>query len=167
VSLLQVLALWRMYVTAPVGARHGAEPVAAEETWQGALSMAEGVPELARELAHVSRTNGDNYLRLTGGQRYKVSAATRSGGRGLSSDLVLLDELREHHNWEAWSAVTKTTLARPAPQVLGFSSAGDRQSVVLSSLRDKALSSAADRPSTLGLFEWSAPDGCDLDDRAA
>jgi phage terminase large subunit-like protein len=168
VLLLQVLALWRMYVDgAPLVLGTAQNLSLAEETWQGALSMAEGVPELARELAHVSRTNGDNYLRLTGGQRYKVSAATRSGGRGLSSDLVLLDELREHHNWEAWSAVTKTTLARPAPQVLGFSSAGDRQSVVLSSLRDKALSSAADRPSTLGLFEWSAPDGCDLDDRAA
>jgi hypothetical protein len=80
---------------------------------------------------------------------------------------VLLDELREHHNWDAWSAVTKTTLARPAPQVLGFSNAGDRQSIVLSNLRDKALSTVMDRTSTLGIFEWSAPDGCALDDRTA
>jgi hypothetical protein len=63
----------------------------------------------------------------------------------LSSDLVLLDELREHHNWDAWSAVTKTTLARPAPQVLRFSNAGDKSSIVLASLREKALASAADR----------------------
>ncbi len=167
-TLLQVLALWRMYVDgAPLVLGTAQNLSLAEETWQGALSMAGAVPELARELAHVSRTNGDKYLRLTGGERYKVSAATRSGGRGLSSDLVLLDELREHRDWEAWGAVTKTTLARPAPQVLGFSNAGDRQSVVLSSLRDKALSTAADRTSTLGLFEWSAPDGCALDDRQA
>ncbi len=167
-TLLQVLALWRMYVDgAPLVLGTAQNLSLAEETWQGALSMAEAVPELAAELAHVSRTNGDKYLRLVGGERYKVSAATRSGGRGLSSDLVLLDELREHRDWEAWSAVTKTTLARPAPQVLGFSNAGDRQSVVLASLRDKALSNAADRTSTLGLFEWSAPDGCALDDREA
>ncbi len=167
-TLLQVLALWRMYVDgAPLVLGTAQNLSLAEETWQGALSMAEGVPELAAELAHVSRTNGDKYLRLTGGERYKVSAATRSGGRGLSSDLVLLDELREHRDWEAWSAVTKTTLARPAPQVLGFSNAGDRQSVVLSSLRDKALSTSLDRTSTLGIFEWSAPDGCALDDREA
>lgn len=167
-TLLQVLALWRMYVDgAPLVLGTAQNLGLAEETWQGALDMAEGVPELAREVAHVSRTNGDKYLRLTGGERYKVSAATRSGGRGLSSDLVLLDELREHQSWDAWSAVTKTTLARPAPQVLGFSNAGDARSVVLASLRDKALASAADRTTTLGVFEWSAPDGCALDDRQA
>lgn len=167
-TLLQVLALWRMFVDgAPLVLGTAQNLGLAEETWAGALQMAESVPELAREVAHVSRTNGDKYLRLTGGERYKVSAATRSGGRGLSSDLVLLDELREHRDWQAWSAFTKTTLARPAPQVLGFSNAGDATSVVLSALREKALASAADRTSTLGLFEWSAPDGCGLDDRAA
>lgn len=90
-----------------------------------------------------------------------------SGSRGLSSDLVLLDELREHRDWEAWGSSTKTTLARPSPQVLGFSNAGDAGSVVLSSLRDKALAAAADRSTTVGIFEWSAADGCALDDRAA
>ena len=167
-TLLQVLALWRMYVDgAPLVLGTAQNLALAEETWAGALQMAESVPELAREVAHVSRTNGDKYLRLTGGERYKVAAATRSGGRGLSSDLVLLDELREHRDWEAWSAVTKTTLARPAPQVLGFSNAGDKSSVVLSSLRDKALAARTDPTSTLGIFEWSAPDGCALDDRTA
>ncbi|WP_091944641.1 terminase large subunit [Trujillonella endophytica] len=167
-TLLQVLALWRMYVDgAPLVLGTAQNLALAEETWTGALLMAESVPELAREVAHVSRTNGDKFMRLTSGERYKVAAATRSGGRGLSSDLVLLDELREHRDWEAWSAITKTTLARPAPQVLGFSNAGDRSSVVLASLREKALASAADRSTTLGIFEWSAPDGCALDDRAA
>jgi hypothetical protein len=63
--------------------------------------------------------------------------------------------------------VTKTTLARPAPQVLGFSSAGDKSSVVLASLREKALASAADRNTSIGILEWSAPDDCALDDRVA
>lgn len=167
-TLLQVLALWRMYVDgAPLVLGTAQNLSMAEETWSGALAMAEGTPELAREVAQVSRTNGDKFLRLTSGERYKVAAATRSGGRGLSADLVLLDELREHRDYEAWSAVTKTTLARPAPQVLGFSNAGDRSSVVLSDLRGKALASAADRATTIGIFEWSAPDGCALDDRAA
>ncbi len=63
-TLLQVLALWRMYVDgAPLVLGTAQNLSLAEETWQGALSMAEGVPELARELAHVSRTNGDKYLR--------------------------------------------------------------------------------------------------------
>ena len=54
--------------------------------------------------------------------------------------------------------MTKSTLARPAPQVLGFSSAGHKSSVVLASLREKALGSAADRNTSIGIFEWSALD---------
>jgi len=166
-TLMQVLALWRIYVDrAPLVLGSAQNLSMAEETWDGAVSMAEGVPDLAAELAHVGRVNGDKHLRLTTGERYKVTAASRRGGRGLSSDLVLLDELREHRDWDAWSAVTKTTMARPSPQVAGFSNAGDDRSVVLHSLREKALLTAADRTTTLGLFEWSAPDDCDTDDPA-
>lgn len=167
-TLLQVLALWRMYVDgAPLVLGSAQNLMLAEETWQGAVDMAEAVPELAAEVAQVSRTNGDKYVRLTGGQRYKVAAATRSGSRGLSSDLVLLDELREHRDWDAWGASTKTTLARPSPQVLAFSNAGDRSSVVLHELRERALPAAPDPATSLGIFEWSAPDDCATDDRAA
>ena len=166
-TLMQALALWRIYVDRAGLVVGSAQNLAmAEETWDGAVSLAEGVPDLATELAQVSRTNGDKYLRLTTGERYRVTAATRRGGRGLSSDLVLLDELREHGNWEAWGAVTKTTMARPSPQVCGFSNAGDDHSVVLKSLRAKALAAAADPATTLGIFEWSAPDGCTLGDPA-
>jgi len=166
-TLMQVLSLWRLYVDGAGLVIGSAQNLSmAEEAWDGALSMAEGVPDLAAEVAHVSRVNGDKWFRLTAGQRYRVTAASRRGARGLSSDLVLLDELREHTSWDAWSAATKTTMARPAPQVWGFSNAGDARSVVLAELRGKALAGAADRTSTLGIFEWSAPDGCALDDRA-
>jgi len=166
-TVLQVLALWRLYVDrAGLVIGSAQQLTMAEETWDGAVSMAEGVPDLAAELDHVSRVNGDKFLRLATGERYKVAAASRRGGRGLSSDLVLLDELREHHDWGAWGAVTKTTMARPSPQIIGFSNAGDGRSVVLASLRSKALAAAADRSTSLGIFEWSAPDDCDVDDPA-
>ena len=167
-TLLQVLALWRMFVDGAGLVIGSAQNLStAEETWDGALSMAEGVPDLAAEVAHVSRVNGDKWFRLTSGERYRVTAASRRAARGLSSDLVLLDELREHRDWDAWSAVSKTTMARPSPQILGFSNAGDAGSGVLAELREKALRATADRTSRLGIFEWSAPDGCELDDRAA
>jgi len=167
-TLLQILALWRLYLdAAPLVIGTAQNLPLAEEVWAGALDMAQGVPELAAEVAAVSRTNGDKFFRLTGGQRYKVAAATRSGSRGLSSDLVLLDELREHRDWEAWASSTKTTMARPSPQVIAFSNAGDKSSIVLASLREKALAAAADRSTRLGIFEWSAADGCELDDREA
>lgn len=167
-TLMQVLALWRMYVDqAPLVIGSAQNLDMAEETWDGAVSMAEGTPDLAAEIEKTNRVNGNKFIRLTSGSRYKVTTATRRGGRGLSSDLVLLDELREHQSWEAWSAITKTTMARPSPQVLGFSNAGDRTSVVLASLRTKALDSRNSPTTTLGIFEWSAPDGAAVDDESA
>jgi len=164
-TLMQILALWRLYVDrAPLVVGTAQVLSMAEEAWSGAVSMAEGAPDLARELDHISRVNGDKFMRLSTGERYKAATSSRRGGRGLSSDLVLLDELREHHDWDGWAAITKTTMARPTPQIIGFSNAGDGRSVVLASLRDKALTAAADRSTSLGIFEWSAPDDCDPDD---
>ena len=164
---LLVLFLWRLYVDGAglvIGTAQNLD--IAEETWASAVDLAEGVPELAAEIAHVDRTNGKKALKLTRGERYKVATASRRGGRSLSGDFVGLDELREHQTWESWAAVTKTTMARPKAQVLGLSNAGDSKSVVLDFLRTKALAAieSGSDPS-LGIFEWSAADDCDLDDR--
>jgi hypothetical protein len=86
----------------------------------------------------VKRAAGKFALKLVGGERYKVATANRKGGRGLSGDLVIMDELREHTNWESWSAVSKTTLARPYAQLWAASNAGDIASVVLAFLRKQA-----------------------------
>lgn len=167
-TLMLVIALWRMYVDrSPLVIGTAQNLDVAEEAWQGAVEMAEGVPELAEEIEHVDRTNGKKQLRLETGERYKVAAASRRGGRGLSGDLVMLDELREHRTWEAWSAVSKTTMARARAQILGFSNAGDRGSVVLAELRSRALGAmdATADDDAPGLFDWSAEPGCLLDDR--
>jgi phage terminase large subunit-like protein len=79
-------------------------------------------------------------------------------------DLLILDELREHRDWAAWGALSKTTLARPGALIVCISNAGDDESVVLNQLRSAALAGTDDQ---LGLFEWSAPDGCELDDPEA
>lgn len=168
-TLLQVLSLWRMYVdNAPLVIGTAQNLDIAEEVWSKAVEMAEGNPDLAAEIAAVDRTNGKKALRLETGERYKVAAASRRGGRGLSGDLVLLDELREHSNWDAWGAVTKTTMARPKPQVWAASNAGDASSVVLRHLRKgamDAIESGLTDEQTLGLFEWSAPDDMPTSDR--
>jgi hypothetical protein len=167
-TLMQILALWRMYVDGAnlvIGTAQNLD--VAEEAWTGAVEMAEGVPELAAEIAAVDRTNGKKALRLESGERYKVAAASRRGGRGLSGDLVLLDELREHQTWDAWGAVTKTTMARPNPQILCLSNAGDEMSVVLEHLRQQGYATVhGEGERSLGIFEWSAPPECALDDRA-
>jgi hypothetical protein len=135
-TLMQVLTLWRMYVDeAPLVIGTAQSLDVAEEQWLGTVEIAEGIPELAAEIDKVNKTNGKYSLDLVGKQRYKVKAATRKGARGLSGDLVLLDELREHHVWDAWASVTKTTMARERAQIWGASNAGDNASVVLRYLR--------------------------------
>jgi hypothetical protein len=133
----------------------------AEESWDRAVELVETVEELSVHLLDVDKTNGKKALKLTNGSRWKIAAASRRGGRGLSGDDVNLDELREHLAWDAWGAVTKTTMARPKAQVWAYSNAGDRRSVVLNTLQAQGRTAAKAPPSVgqrMGYFEWSAPD---------
>jgi phage terminase large subunit-like protein len=190
-TLSQILALWFMY-------RYGAKMVlgtaqdldTAEEVWAGAVELVDDIPELKERRQRVVLNNGKKSLELKSGERYKVKAANRRAGRGMSGDLILLDELREHQSWDAWAAITGTTNARPDAQVWALSNAGDATSVVLRHLRKMSHSLLGDPDglsvddaqtpvpvdddgeeldqadeSTLGLFEWSARPGRDVWDR--
>lgn len=164
-TLVQVLALWRMFLDGcnlVLGTAQNLD--VAEECWNGAVEMAQGVDELRDEIAQVVQVNGKKSMRLVTGERYKVQAANRRGGRGLSGNMVVLDELREHQTWEAWGAITKTTMAKDDAQIVGLSNAGDASSVVLSHLRTVAMAETDSPDTSIGIFEWSAEEGCDPDD---
>ena len=159
----------------------------AEDTWAAVVEMAQADPDLAAEIEHVWRTNGAKRLQLTDNRQYRVKASTRKAGRGKSADLILIDELREHRDWDAWGALTKTTIARENALVWCMSNAGDGSSCVLRHLRIqahrelgdpdgivRALAAGADAPddgdedgTTLGWFEWSAPPDADAGDPEA
>jgi len=165
--------LWKMFVLrVPMVIGTAQNLDVSEESWDAAVEMVESIPDLAAELPKdggIVRVNGKKTLKLAHGSRWKVAAASRKGGRGLSGDDVNLDELREHHTWDSWAAVTKTTMARRKAQIWAFSNAGDDRSIVLNDLRERAIL-AAQSPeidSTLGIMEWSAPDDCPIDDPAA
>ena len=150
------------------------------ETFEDTVAQIEEVPELREFLKKVNRGTGKRELTLDSGDRYKVIAATRKA-RGLSSDLIMMDELREQTNWEAWGAISKTMMARPTAILFGLSNAGDVSSVVLRHLRLQAHALLGDpdgiaagrsnlggediEDETLGLFEWSALPDCDINDR--
>ena len=149
----------------------------AEEVWEAVINDQEAHPELSADIDRVSRTNGNKRLILNGGRQYKVGAPTRRAGRGDSNDLVMLDEIREHRDWETWAAAVASTNAKPNGLVVCFSNAGDPDSVVLRQLRSQAIAkingtAAQDfggevDDSGLGLFEWSAPDDAETDDMEA
>lgn len=152
----QVISLFFLFV---LGARKvlgcAQDLDTAEETWAGAAEYCDpeldaddedirAVPELQRLTRKVYRGNGKKHIELKNRCEYKVKAASRSSGRGLSGDLVLLDELREHQSWDAWGAITKTTTARPDSLVWCMSNAGDARSVVLGDLRRSAHEALGD-----------------------
>ena len=149
----------------------------AVETFEDTVELIESVPELKELLQKVYRGAGRRELSISTGDRYKVIAATRKA-RGLSSDLIMMDELREQTNWDAWGAVSKTMMARPTAILFGFSNAGDVTSVVLRHLRLQAHAKLGDPDGVasfinlggddiddaIGLFEWSAEPNCAIDD---
>ena len=183
----EILALFFLYalgVNLIIGTSTNLD--AAEEVWDGVVDIAESNQELAEEIEDVKRSSGRKTITLSGRRRYRITAANRKGARGKSGDLVLLDELREHQDFSAWSAVTKTTMARPNALVWCMSNAGDGSSVVLRNLRmkahgrigdpdgiNKALNSSAVAmdelddfdDDTLGIFEWSAHPNAKITDR--
>lgn len=145
-TLSQVLALWFMYVYGVALVIGTAQDLdVAEEIWQGAVDLAEESEELAPLIERVVKVNGKKALEVDLDEdgrtdtRYKVKAANRRAGRGLSGDVILLDELREHQTWDAWGAITKTTMARAMALILALSNAGDATSVVLRHLRQICL----------------------------
>jgi phage terminase large subunit-like protein len=167
-TFLQALLLWRMWADRIPMALIAAQSLEkAEEVWAGAVEMAQGSPELAAEMLEPIMAAGKKELRTTFGSRCKVQTANRKGGRSLSADLILLDELREHHTWDAWAALTKTTMARKNPQTWATTNAGDDLSIVLNDLRETGLRQIEDPATDFAMFEWSGADDCDLDDRQA
>jgi hypothetical protein len=196
-TLSVILALWFMYVYGFKLILCTAQDLdTAEEVWQQAVNLVTELddddnpvrPELFDLHERIVMVNGKKSLELKTGERYKVKAASRRGGRGLSGDLVNLDELREHQSWDAWGAITKTTMARAMALILAWSNAGDAASVVLRYLRKMAHATLGDPDGlnadeapaipddeddelaledddSLAIFEWSAPPGCDVRDR--
>lgn len=150
----------------------------ANDTFEEAVDLIEETPSLNSEFVKALRGAGRREYVLKNGERWKVVATNRRA-RGWSSDLILLDEIREQTDWLGWSAISKTMMARPSAILVGVSNAGDATSVVLRHLRmqaheqlgdpdgiakDREMLGGEDVDDSLGLFEWSAVPGCDVRD---
>ena len=139
------------------------------------------IPVLQGATAKVSDTNGKEFIQAQSLAHYEIRAAKNA--RGKPAARVLMDELREQQAWVAWNAVSQTTKSFWSGQLWGISNAGSAASVVLKAQREAALELIAEwdrlvesgvlaaeeyangiRDTSVGLFEWSAPDGCAVDD---
>lgn len=173
-----ILMLWRIFIDGTELVISTAQNLEqAEYTWWTGVKLARSIPWLESRISRVSRTNGQKLMEVRGRHKgtkntvveaeWRVAAANDDGGRGKPPETVLMDELRQHHNWEAWSAAANAAMAQKDALIIGVSNAGDARSVVLISKRDEAIKKLHDPASTLAIFEWSAEPGCDIWDRKA
>lgn len=163
-SLKRTVSLWRMYMDGAKNILGVAQNFSmAKEQMEICKETIHACPELEEEWEQEFRGSGNEYFRAAG-CRYIVKAANKSAARGLSIDELNFDELREQRSWDAWSAISKTTMARANAQTWCMSNAGDDDSIVLNQLRDTALSGENE---SVCLLEWSAPDNCELDNPEA
>jgi hypothetical protein len=108
----------------------------AQEAFRDLTELIEGSDPLRKRIKAIHRGNGDEAIELLTGQRVKFKARTKTGGRGLSGDKIVLDEafaLLPNHMGSLFPLLS----ARPDPQVVYGSSAGLETSSVLRSVRDR------------------------------
>jgi phage terminase large subunit-like protein len=138
------------------------------------------VPALQAATAGVRDANGERGIFSRSRAHYEMRAA--SGARGKPAARAIMDEVRELKKWDAFNAVSQITKSFWSNQMWLISNAGDATSVVLAKQREVGLALvkswaekvdagvqspdewAAEHDATLGHFEWSAPEGCSLDD---
>ena len=145
------------------------------EAFRAVKAPLEAYDHLRRRVRRISEANGEEGIELVDGRRLLFKARTKSGGRGLTGDRVILDEAFALGASEMGSLLP-TLSARPNPQVVYGSSAGLLTSEVLRGVRDRGR---AGGDPTLAYIEWCAPtggcvsercdhrvgaDGCVLDD---
>ncbi|SCF06473.1 terminase [Micromonospora mirobrigensis] len=170
--LLRVLKLYWLFVEQwPVVLGTSTDRTYAKKDWQKLCDMAKDNPYLRAALPQrknlgVCTQIGEEALTTAEGCQYTFAATNRRAGRSLSIDRLVIDELREHTNWDTWNAATNAMNARPLGQVYCITNQGDDTGVVLDSLHARALKAikSGNTETRLGLFEWSAPDGADLMD---
>lgn len=123
-----------------------------QEAFRDIVAMVNNTPELSREVKAVHYGRGDEGIELTSGARLNFIARSKSGGRGMSGDVVVLDEAFALTPTEM-GALLPTVSARRNPQVRYASSAGKRESAVLRGVRDRGREGG---DPSLVYVEWCA-----------
>lgn len=173
-TLLVILSLWWQFVCAVrliLGTSTKLDY--AKESWHLSIEIAEAAPALARYRGRrwTREANGEQVSWTTEKSRYKIAPSNAKGGRSLTVHRLILDELREHHDYSAWGASVNAGNAVRHFQAWALTNAGDDQSIVLNDLHDACetfidwwdVQAAAGRPALedapgdyrQGMFSWS------------
>lgn len=170
--LVKVLTLWWMF-WAKVGTVLGLANKRnyAKDIWQEVCEIAQANGTLSQMLPEkaIFSGMGQESLVTVKGCKYIFSAANRNAGRSKTINRLIIDEIREHRNRDAWNASIYAGNAVPDFQAVCISNQGDDTGIVLDELRSQALSfiETGEGDPRLGLLEWSSPDGSDPEDLEA
>jgi hypothetical protein len=128
------------------------------------LELIESNPWLVQQVRRVSRAHGEEGIKLRNGSQIKFKTRTKSGGRGLSGDLVILDEAMILSEYSV-GALLPLLSARKNPQLWYTGSAVDADvhdaGRVFAGIRERGL--AGGDPS-LVYIEYSCKPGADPTD---
>ena len=121
------------------------------------VTLIENAPFLSKHLpATVNRGiyegKTEERIELADGRRIKFKARTRTGGRGLSANKVILDEAFALQP-SMTGSLLPTMGAKPDPQVIYASSAGMEDSLVVKDVRDRGRKGTSPR---LAYLEWGS-----------
>jgi len=168
-AVMKVMALYRLYADPTcelvMGVAH--KLAGAKKPWDESRKLILSIPVLKAQTGRPRVANGDLCIPLKNGAEYRAESSEPDATRGWSSDCLFFDELRTQEQRDAWAAAKATTTARPNGQAIGVSNAGTAKSVVLKELRDDAITKINDPNTRVAILEWSAPDGCEIDDHEA
>jgi len=102
--LMQVLILYWLFVeTQPLVLATSTDRSYAKAAWRATCEVAKGNPFLAAELPARATVEqiGEEELRTIHGTKYRFAAVNRRAGRSLTVHRLILDEIREHQNFDA------------------------------------------------------------------
>jgi hypothetical protein len=131
-----------------------------QEAFERLVTLIESTPTLSSRLAKngVTRSHGAEGIKLKTGQRIRFRTRTKGGGRGFTSDCLILDEAMILPD-AFMGAVLPTLSARPNPQVWYTGSAVDQEihehGLVFTRVRERGLEG---KDPSLFYAEWSAAD---------
>jgi len=99
---------------------------------------------------------------------YGVDASNEEGGRSLTLNRLVIDELRHHYDYLAWGALVRTMGAVDGSQAWLLSNAGSDRSQVLNDLREAVVTEVdgvevvlPDPDTDFFIAEWSAEQHAD------
>jgi len=106
---------------------------------------------LAKRVARVTRANGQEALHMKNGAQYRVVTPNRKGARGLTIDLVVIDEALTH-DMDVIAALQPTMATRDNAQLWILSNAGDSNSTMLAHYRNLGHEQTS---RSLAWLEWA------------